>query len=445
MTRLAAALLIASAAPALAQAPAAAPAAETPSVIHAGTLLAVPGQPPRRQVSIVVRGTRIAELRDGFVTVPGARVIDLRDAYVLPGLIDSHVHLGGLDDPKRARVEWQYRNREDEAFTAAENARVTLQAGFTTVRDLGGEPALVNALKKAIDEGRVEGPSVIPAARMVSVTAGHGDVNGLNTELTGLYKPDASNVCDGAEDCRRATRAQIAGGAEVIKFAATGGVLSNVAGGLARQMMDDEMVSIVQTARSFGRKVAAHAHGVDGIKAALKAGVDSIEHGTFTDDETFRLYRSTRAYYVPTLLAPAAANEMGKRGDIPAASAAKAAEASGNAIKSFARAYREGVRIAFGTDTGVSPHGRNAEEFALMVGAGMPAATAIRTATVDAADLMGRAERIGTIAPGKDADIIAVMGDPQADVKLLERVAFVMRHGVVHKSGGGRQTVPAPR
>jgi imidazolonepropionase-like amidohydrolase len=247
------------------------------------------------------------------------------------------------------------------------------------------------------------------------------------------------NVCNGADDCRRATREQIGAGAEVIKFAATGGVLSNIPGGLAQQMMDDEMRAIVETSRKFGRKVAVHAHGVDGINAALRAGVDSVEHGTFTNAETFRLYRQTGAYYVPTLLAPAAALADGQRGALTPAQFEKARAAAGNAEKSFAQAIRSGVKIAYGTDTGVSPHGRNAEEFALMVRNGMAPADAIRAATVNAADLLARSDTIGTIAPGKDADIIAVHGDPLANVRELESVDFVMKWGRVHKSGGQRQ------
>ncbi|MBA3729346.1 MAG: amidohydrolase family protein, partial [Sphingomonas sp.] len=228
-----------------------------------------------------------------------------------------------------------------------------------------------------------------------------------------------------------------------IKFAATGGVLSNVPGGLNQQMMDDEMRAIVDTAKMFGRKVAAHAHGVNGVNAALKAGVDSIEHGTFTNAESFQLYRQTGAYYVPTLLAPAAAVADGERGALTPAQFEKAKAAAGNAEKSFAEAIRRGVKIAFGTDTGVSPHGRNAEEFALMVRNGMSPALAIRAATVDAAELLGLSAKIGTIAAGKDADIIAVGGDPTANVRLLEKVDFVMKHGRVHKLGGARQLTSA--
>jgi imidazolonepropionase-like amidohydrolase len=273
---------------------------------------------------------------------------------------------------------------------------------------------------------------------MISVIGGHGDArNSANRDIASTVT--TNNLCNGPEDCRRAVREQIGAGADVIKFAATGGVLSNVAGGLNRQMMDDEMRAVVETARTFGRKVAAHAHGVDGINAALRAGVDSIEHGTFTNDETFRLYRQSGAYYVPTLLAPAAALADGQRGALTPAQFEKARQAAGNAQQSLARAVQAGVKIAFGTDTGVSKHGDNAQEFALMVQAGMTPGAAIRSATVDAATLLGQADRIGTIEAGKDADIIAVEGDPLTNVRLLENVGFVMKHGRIHKLGGDRR------
>ena len=438
MTKLAVALALFTAAPAVAQ-----PAAEPVTVIHAGTLLAEPGKPPRRNASVVVRGRTIAEVRDGFIDLPGARVVDLRNATVLPGLIDSHVHLSGLDDRLQARLQASGRDNEDEAFTAILNARKTLLAGFTTVRDLGGDPRLVLSLRDAINAGQFSGPTILSAARMVSVSGGHGDGrNGANRGLAGLVSLPG-NTCNGPDDCRRATREQVSAGADVIKFAATGGVLSNVPGGLNQQMMDDEMRAVVMTAKTFGRKVAAHAHGVEGVNAALRAGVDSIEHGTFTNDESFRLYKQTGAYYVPTLLAPAAALADGQRGALTTAQYDKARLAAGNAEKSFAEAVRRGVKIAFGTDTGVSPHGRNAEEFALMVKNGMSPALAIRSATVDAAELLGITAKAGTIAPGKDADIIAVDGDPTQNVRLLEQVGFVMKSGRVHKLGGQRQLTTA--
>jgi imidazolonepropionase-like amidohydrolase len=431
-------MLLTSAALAL-SAPSLAQPTEAVTVIHAGTLLAQPGQQPLRNATVVVRGKTIESVQNGFVDVPGARVVDLRGATVMPGLIDSHVHLIGLDDRMQARLLASTRDNEDEAYTGVLNARKTLLAGFTTVRDLGAEPKTITSLRDAINAGQFAGPTILAAAAGVAVTGGHGDVNLVNRDLDSVLKPKALHICDGADDCRRATREQISEGADVIKLKASGGVLSNVPGGLAQQMMDDEMRAVVTTAKTFGRKVAAHAHGVDGVNAALRAGVDSIEHGTFTNDETFRLYKQTGAYYVPTLLAPAAALADGQRGALTPAQFEKAQQAAGNAERSFARAIREGVKIAFGTDTGVSKHGDNAQEFALMAKNGMSPALAIRSATVDASKLLGLESRVGTIEAGKDADIIAVNGDPTADVRLLENVGFVMKHGRVHKLGGKRQ------
>jgi imidazolonepropionase-like amidohydrolase len=424
-------------------APVLAQSAEPVTVIHAGTLLAEPGKAPMTNASVIIRGRTIEAVQAGFVDVPGARVVDLSNATVLPGLIDCHVHLSGLDDRFQARLQANLRDNEDEAYTALINARKTLLAGFTTVRDLGGDPRLVISLRDEINAGELAGPTILSAARMVSVSGGHGDPrNGRNRDSAAAVA-NPGNVCNGADDCRRAVREQISAGADVIKFAATGGVLSNVPGGLNQQMMDDEMRAVVATAHTFGRKVAAHAHGVEGVNAALRAGVDSIEHGTFTNDETFKLYKQTGAYYVPTLMAPAAALADGQRGALTPAQYEKAKLAAGNAEKSFARAIREGVKIAFGTDTGVSPHGHNAEEFSLMVKNGLSPALAIRAATVDASDLLGISSRVGTITPGKEADIIAVAGDPTANVRLLEDVGFVMKSGKVVKQDGKPQLTAA--
>ncbi|HVF38047.1 MAG TPA: amidohydrolase family protein [Sphingomicrobium sp.] len=416
--------------------------AEPVTVIHAGTLIAEPGKAPRRNASVIVRGRTIAEVRDGFAEFPGAKVVDLRSATVLPGLIDSHVHLRGLDDRLQARLQENTLDHEDSAYIALVNARKTLLAGFTTVRDLGGDPRLILSLRDAITAGNFAGPTIIGAGLGISVSGGHGDPRNLRSRDASLAAASPRNVCNGAEDCRRAVREQIGFGADVIKIAATGGVLSNVPGGLNQQMMDDEIRAVVATAKTFDRKVAAHAHGVDGVNAALRAGVNSIEHGTFTNEESFRLYKQTGAYYVPTLLAPAAALADGFRAALTPAQFEKARLAAGNAEKSFAEAVRRGVKIAFGTDTGVSPHGRNAEEFALMVKNGMAPALAIRSATVDAAELLGLSNRVGTIEPGKEADIIAVEGDPTANVRLLENVGFVMKAGRVHKLDGARQLTP---
>jgi imidazolonepropionase-like amidohydrolase len=249
-------------------------------------------------------------------------------------------------------------------------------------------------------------------------------------------------ACDGASECRRAVRTQIAAGADVIKVATTGGVISNVAGGLGQQMEPDEISAIVSAAHRFGRRVAAHAHADEGIQAALRAGVDSVEHGTFVRADSIALFRSTNAYLVPTLLAPATAEEMARSGALSPASAAKAVEASAAAFENVRRAIAAGVRIAFGTDT--LRHGNNAREFALLVRVGMSPAAAIQSATVNAADLLGLSDRIGTLTAGKDADIIAVALSPLDDVTRLEKVDFVMRRGVVHRIGGARMAFEPP-
>lgn len=432
---------ILAAAAATMSAPLAAQTAPATTYIHAGQMLGEPGKAPRGASTIIVRDGKVAEVRDGFVQPEGgARVIDLKTRFVLPGLIDMHVHISSDDNLLRSRLEGTQRDIEDVFVIAQGNARRTLEAGFTTVRDLGGDGRTTTTLRDAIAAGAIVGPTIIPAGSMVSVTGGHGGVNGLNRTLTRAVTEERNNMCDGAEGCASAVRAQISVGAEVIKFAATGGVRSNVAGGLGKQMTDAEMKAVVDTAHSFGRKVTAHAHGKDGIDAALRAGVDSIEHGSFIDDETVRLFKAENAALVPTAVAPIAALAQARRGDAPAPQLAKAEEAGAAHAASLQRAVKGGVRILFGTDSGVAPHGENAKEFALLVKAGMTPAQAIKAATLDSALELERP--IGAILPGRDADIVAVAGNPLEDVTLLERVDFVMRRGVVHKADGRRQPFP---
>lgn len=413
--------------------------------ILAGHVLDRPGQPARGASTIVIRDGKVAEVRDGFATPEaGATVIDLKNAYLLPGLIDMHVHLTGIGgDPMRRRLLELTRDRADDLIEAETNARITLDAGFTTVRDLGGDIRSIRALRDAIEDGAVEGPSIVNAGEMISVTGGHGDGgNGLAEEYAEAVHAKEINLCDSPDDCRKAVRAQVGLGALVIKFAATGGVLSNVSGGLGRAMTPDEMKAIVDTAHGLGRKVAAHSHAAEGTKAALNAGVDSIEHGTFLDDEAIALFKAKGAYLVPTMLAPVAALAQARGGALPPAVIPKAEAAAAAMVQSHRKAIAAGVKIAFGTDSAVSKHGDNAQEFTLMVRAGMTPAAAIQAATLNAADLIGRKDQIGSIEPGKFADIIAVSADPTADVSRLEHVDFVMRHGVVHKSGGQRLAFP---
>ncbi|MCR5872666.1 amidohydrolase family protein [Sphingomonas sp. J344] len=411
--------------------------------IHAGTLLAKPGEAPRGASTIVVRDGKVVEIRDGFVAPEGgAELIDLKDRYVLPGLIDMHVHFYSSGYPLQSRMEGNTKDLEDQFVGAAGRARATLEAGFTTVRDLGGEARGVRALRDAINRGELAGPTIINAGRMISVHAGHGDANGLNREVAHLEREEANHLCNGADDCRRATRDQIFTGAEVIKFAASGGVGSNIAGGLEAQMTFDEMKAIVDTAHAFGRKVTAHAHGKSGIDMAIRAGVDSIEHGSFIDDETVKLFKDKGVYLVPTIHAFESVIRQARAGERPPASAAKAEEVSKVVKQSHRRAIAGGVKIAFGTDSGVGPHGTNALEFTYMNQVGLAPVAAIRAATVDAAAALGQSNRIGALAPGMDADIIAVASDPVADLRQMEKVQFVMRRGVVFKANGKRTAFP---
>ncbi|HYE44684.1 MAG TPA: amidohydrolase family protein [Caulobacter sp.] len=404
------------------------------TVVHAGTLLDRPGQAPRRNASIVIRGGKIEAIRDGFVDIPGAKVVDLRDRFVLPGLIDSHVHL----DSDRAGIEGLVAGVSESvpahAYEAQMNARKTLLAGFTTVRNLGSGDGVTLALRDAIAKGWVDGPRIIDAASSISTSSGHMDQRlGLNDQFREAV--DTTNVCDGPESCRQAVRLQVSRGADVIKIATTGGVNSIIGAGVGKQMFDDEAKALIETAHLYGKKVAVHAHGADGIKLALTYGADSIEHGTIMDEEVIRLFLKTGAYYVPTLSTVNGYLERIAK-DPNAYSPSVRAKIDWR-IKitgeSLQKCVPRGVKIAFGTDAGVSKHGRNADEFELLVKFGMTPMQAIQAATVNAADLLGLSGEVGSLEPGKQADIIAVSGDPLNDVRVLKNVAFVMRGGRIYK------------
>jgi len=405
--------------------------AEAPlTVIHAGWLLAVPGEDPQAEQSILIRGERIEAIEDGFVTPDGAEVVDLSNDYVMPGFIDSHVHLQSELGPGR-RFNTFTETSSDLAFAGADNARTTLMAGFTTVQDVGGDFEAALALRDAIDAGFVPGPRLRVAGTAVTPTGGHADINGFALDV--LHEFTSPTACNGPSQCREAVRTLIRGGADVIKITATGGVLSDTAAGVERQFFDDELESIVETAHMMGRRVTAHAHGVTGINAFLEAGGDSIEHGTYLDNDSIRLMRRNEAYLVPTVLAGVTVAELAETADFMTDNQRAKSRSVGPQMLDMARrAHEGGVMIAFGTDSGVSQHGDNAREFELLVEAGMSPMEAITTATVNASRHVRMDDEIGTIEAGKYADIVAVDGDPLENISELRDIDFVMKNGTVY-------------
>jgi imidazolonepropionase-like amidohydrolase len=409
------------------------PAAAQITVVQADRVLAEPGRAPLGPTSIVIENGRVTALLPGRQAPVGATVIDLGTRMILPGLIDAHVHLDGDAGGEAALVEAVTSSPGLIALRAQWNGMKTLNAGFTTVRNLGDGTGATLALRDAVEAGWVVGPRIVDAGRPISVTSGHMDAtNSLAEDLHASVTQD--NLCDGPDSCRRAVRLQVRRGVDVIKIATTGGVNSRIGAGLGQQMFAEEAKAVVETARLHGKKVAVHAHGTDGINVALAAGADSIEHGTMPDDQTLKLFKQSGAYYVPTL-----STVNGYRERLAANPNAYPPEVlekvkwrleiTGKALE---KAVPAGVKIAFGTDAGVSKHGRNADEFELMVEHGMTPATAIVAATTNAADLLG-VKDIGALRPGYHADLIAVAGDPLADVKALKAVDFVMKGGAVVK------------
>jgi len=434
ITRLMAAAVTLMATSVAAQIPAVAPVSpmEGTTFVQIGRLLADPATGVvQRDKTLVIRGNQVVEVRDGFVGE--GRIVDLRDSFVLPGLIDSHVHLTSQANPN-GRLEEVTQSNAEQAMIGARYARRTLMAGFTTVADLGGSNEAVFALRDAIRQGDVPGPRVIASGSSVSIHGGHGDINGYREDVMHLLSPES--VCSGVDDCMRAVRTQVRAGADIIKITATGGVLSNTAAGLGQQFSDEELAAIVGAGHRMGRQVTAHAHGADGINSFLRAGGDSIEHGTYLDAESIRLMRREGVWLVPTLLAGdfVARVASGPDNFLTPAQTAKALEAGPKMLDMARRAYDGGVRIAFGTDSGVSAHGDNAQEFALLVRAGMTPLEAVQSATVGAAAHLRISQEAGRLAPGMPADLIAVTGDPLTDVTVLERVRFVMKGGVVYRA-----------
>jgi imidazolonepropionase-like amidohydrolase len=412
-------------------------AAQTPApetYVLAGRLLADPATGRiESERTIVVAGGRIVRIEAGYTAPAGAAVIDLKNRFVLPGLFDCHVHLTSELGPHQLLDEVT-QSTAAMALTGAANARKTVMAGFTTVADLGAANDSVFALRDAIRAGAITGPRIVAAGSALTPTGGHADVHGYRADINAVLA--SPTACNGADDCRRAVRAQVQQGADIIKVTATGGVLSNTRAGLGQQFADDELKAIADTAHSLGRIVTAHAHGVDGVNAALRAGFDSIEHGTYLDRDSIALFRRNNAYLVPTVLAGAWVSERARDANsfLTPAQKEKALTAGPLMLDMLRRARAGRVNVAFGTDTGVSPHGMNAREAELWVEAGFTPLEVIRAATVSAAAHLQLSDTAGALKPGLSADLIAVDGDPTQNISLLRDVKFVMARGAVAKN-----------
>jgi imidazolonepropionase-like amidohydrolase len=403
------------------------------TLIHAGRLLDVDSGQFLEQRTIVVEGDKVSAIEAGFrAPADGDEVIDLSTLTVLPGLIDLHTHLT-LEASPTAYLDRFQQNAPTVALHSTVYARKTLEAGFTTVRDLGDSFDASIALRNAIDRGWVVGPRIVTAGKSLATTGGHADpTNGLRDDLIQHPPGPEEGVVNSAAEAAQAVRARYKSGADCIKITATGGVLSLAASGQNPQFSEDLIEAVVRTAKDYGFHVAAHAHGAEGMNRAIRAGVRTIEHGTFMDDETIRLMKKHGTVYVPTITAGVFVAEMAEvEGFYPEIVRPKARAVGPQIARTFAKAWKAGVKIAFGTDAGVFPHGQNAREFGLMVEQGMPALEAIRAATIRAAEVIDRQDRLGRLRPGYFADLVAVDGNPLEDVTVLERVAAVVKGGVV--------------
>ncbi|EHR41119.1 metal-dependent hydrolase family protein [Alishewanella jeotgali] len=402
--------------------------------IHAGRLITAEHTQPLTEHTIIVDGNKIVGVERGYQTpTAGATLIDLRQHTVMPGLMDMHTHFS-TQMSATSYGEGQRLNEADFALRGAVFAERTLLSGFTTVRELGDSHQVSVALRKAIAQGYVSGPRIFAAGKSLATTGGHADpTNGLAYLLQGDPGPK-DGVINGADEARKAVRQRYKEGADLIKVTATGGVLSVAKSGMNPQFTDEELVAIVSTARDYGFKVAVHAHGKEGMQRAIKAGVDSIEHGTFMDKETMALMKKHGTYYVPTISAGKWVQQKAEiDGFFPDLVRPKAATIGPLIQQTFSEAYKAGVKIAFGTDAGVGAHGDNWREFVYMTEAGMPAMAAIQSATIEGARLLGMEQELGSIKVGKLADIIAVPGNPLQDIQLMGQVSFVMKDGQIYK------------
>ena len=403
------------------------------TILHCGTLIDCVSNEAQKEMSIVIEKGKIISVEKGYKQVSAnEKVIDLKTKTVLPGLMDMHVHLE-FESRKGGSIDQFIMNPADYAFNSVVFSNRTLMAGFTTVRDLGGSGVNIS-LRNAINSGKITGPRIFTAGKSISGTGGHMDpTNGFCEDLMG--DPGAKDgVANGVDDCKKAVRQQYKNGADLIKIASTGGVLSTAKDGSSPQYSEEEIKAIVQTAKDLGLNVACHAHGAEGMKRAIRAGVISIEHGTLMDDEVIALMKQYGTYYVPTITAGKSVADSSKiAGFYPDIVVPKAQFIGPKIQATFSKAYKAGVKIAFGTDAGVYKHGKNAIEFQYMAEAGMPAIEAIKSATVTSAQLLGLSDKLGTIENGKIADLIAVDENPLTNIKTLMNVKFVMKEGIVYK------------
>jgi imidazolonepropionase-like amidohydrolase len=402
--------------------------ASAATIIHAGKMIDTETGQVLNQVSIVIEGDRIQSVTQGYIQ--GEQIIDLTDSTVMPGLMDMHTHL--INEMTAASYSDKFFHEESFfAIRAVVNAQKTLMAGFTTVRDLGSDPRVTRELRDAINQGVIPGPRIYHAGKSIATTGGHADpTNGVNHELMKDPGPK-EGVINGPDDAYKAVRQRYKEGSDVIKLTVTGGVLSLAKSGDNPQFTDEELAAIMDAAKDYHFVVAVHAHGAEGMKRAIRAGVHSVEHGTYMDQEAMKLMRKKGTYYVPTITAGKWVAEYAD--SYPPVVQPKARAVGPQIQSTFAKAYKNKVKIAFGTDAGVFPHGLNAREFLYMVEAGMPAMEAIQSATMESAKLLRIDDQLGSIKKGKIADIIAVKGDPLSDITLMQKVSFVMKEGQVYK------------
>jgi len=401
--------------------------------IHCGSLLTMENKRVQNEMTVILEGQRVSSVVSGYKEAADTiELIDLSDYFVMPGWMDMHVHIEHESSPTRYLD--RFRNEgSDIALGAVKYCTRTLEAGFTTVRDLGGTGANVS-LRNAINLGDIEGPRIFTAEKSLATTGGHADpTNGLRQDLKGDPGP-AEGVINSIEDAKKAVRQRYKNGADCIKITATGGVLSVAKDGQGPQFTVEEVKAVVDAAADYGYTTAAHAHGAEGMKRAVLGGIHSIEHGTLMNDEVMNLMIEKGTYYVPTISAGKfVAEKAAIPGYYPKIIVPKALEIGPKIQETFSKAYKGGVKIAFGTDAGVSPHGDNAKEFVFMVEAGMPEYEALKSATVNAADLMNKSDDLGTISEGKYADLVAMKGSPLEDINNTLDVHFVMKAGVVYK------------